>query len=268
MEATKNPLQIPDRSAGFSFDLSGKCALVTGSSQGIGRAIAIGLARAGASVVVNYHSGREAAAEVVSLIIADGGCAIAVQADVGDLTQHRQLIDAAINNFGRLDILVNNAAVTQRETFLEATSSAWDRTMDVNLKGIYFLSQVAARLMVAQGSGKIVNISSVHDARPMAANSIYNITKAALVMLTKSLALELAASGIQVNCVSPGAILTSETRERLEDPAFRAKILEKIPARQIGEPDDVVGAVLLLASPASRYINGATLYVDGGMLLQ
>lgn len=268
MEPTKNPLHAPSPLAEVIFNLSGKSAVVTGSSQGIGRAIAVGLARAGASVVVNYPTDSEAADDVVSQITAGGGRAIAVQADVGNLAHHRQLITAATDNFGRLDILVNNAAVTQREAFLEATSGAWDRTMDVNLKGIYFLSQAAAHLMVAQGSGKIVNISSVHDARPMATNSIYNITKAALAMLTKSLALELAESGIQVNCVSPGAILTSETRERLADPAFRAKILEKIPARQIGEPDDVVGAVLLLASAASGYINGATLYVDGGMLLQ
>ncbi|NQX00969.1 3-oxoacyl-ACP reductase FabG [bacterium] len=268
MEPTKIAPHHSDRPAEVTFNLTGKCAVVTGSSQGIGRAIAFGLARAGAAVVVNYPTDSAAADEVVSQITAEGARAIAVRADVGDLAQHRQLIDAASSHFGRLDILVNNAAVTQRETFLEATPDAWDRTMDVNLKGIYFLSQAAARLMVAQGSGKIVNISSVHDTRPMAANSVYNITKAAVVMLTKSLALELAGSGIQVNCVSPGAILTSETRERLEDPVFRAKILEKIPARQIGEPDDVVAAVLLLASAASGYINGATLTVDGGMLLQ
>lgn len=268
MENVKGPSSISGSPAQPAFSLTGKCALVTGASQGIGRAIALGLARAGAAVVVNYHSGRDAAAEVVSLIQAAGGRAAAVQADVGYNEQHRHLIAAAIDNFGRLDILVNNAAVTQRETFLEATPGAWDRTMEVNLKGIYFLSQAAARLMVAQGSGKIVNISSVHDTRPMAANSIYNITKAALVMLTKSLALELAVSGIQVNCVAPGAILTRETRDRLADPAFRARILDKIPARRVGDPGDVVGAVLLLASTASDYINGATLNVDGGMLLQ
>ena len=250
------------------FDLTDRVAIVTGASRGIGRAIALGLARAGASVVVNYAADRTAAAEVVSQIKAGGGRAVDVQADVGDLAQHERLIGAARDGFGRLDILVNNAAMTRRETFLEATPAAWDRTLAVNLKGVYFLSQAAARLMVAQRSGKIVNISSVHDARPMAANSVYNITKAGLVMLTKSLALELAEQGIQVNCVAPGAILTDETRDRLADPAYRAKVLAKIPARQVGEPNDVVGAVLLLASAASSYINGTTLYVDGGMLLQ
>lgn len=250
------------------FDLTGRAAIVTGASRGIGRAVALGLARAGASVVVNYAANRAAAAEVVSEIVAAGGRAIELQADVGDLSQHGRLIAAALDGLGRIDVLVNNAAMTRREPFLAATDGAWERTMNVNLKGAYFLSQAVARHMVERRSGKIINISSVHDVRPMADNSIYNITKAGLVMLTQSLALELAEKGIQVNCVSPGAILTDETRDRLADPAHRARVLAKIPSRRVGEPEDVVGAVLLLSSAASDYINGATLYVDGGMLLQ
>jgi len=251
------------------FDLTGRVAIVTGASRGIGRALAFGLARAGAAVVVNYHAAnRGAAVDVVGQIKSVGGRAMEVQADVGDLAQHAQLVAAACDGFGRLDILVNNAAVTSRQPFLEATPQAWDETVNVNLKGIYFLAQAAARPMVAQGSGKIINISSVHDVRPMASNSVYNITKAGLAMLTKSLALELAERGIQVNALSPGAILTDETRDRLADPEYRAKVLAKIPARRVGDPEDVVGAVLLLASDASNYVNGSTLYVDGGMLLK
>lgn len=248
--------------------LEGRVAIVTGASRGIGRAIALGLAREGASVVVNYVSNAAAADEVVSAIGAAGGKAVAVPADIKDLAQHERLVAAAVERFGRIDILVNNAAMTHRQPFLDATAGAWDETLGVNLKGVYFLSQAVARLMVPQRSGKIINISSVHDVRPMANNSIYNITKAGLVMLTKSLALELAGQGIQVNCVSPGAILTDENRERLADPAFLAKVLAKIPGGRVGEPDDVVGAVLLLASSSANYINGATLYVDGGMVLQ
>ncbi|MCX6909373.1 MAG: glucose 1-dehydrogenase [Verrucomicrobia bacterium] len=247
--------------------LKGRVAIVTGASRGIGRAIAIGLAREGASVVVNYVFKATAAEEVVSAIRAAGGEAVAAQADVGDLAQHERLVTAARDRFGRIDILVNNAATTHREPFFDATSEVWDETMAVNLKGVYFLSQAVARVMTAQQSGKIVNISSVHDVRAMLNNSIYNITKAGLVMLTKSLALELADKGIQVNCVSPGAILTDDTRPRLADAAYRDKVLAKIPARRVGEPEDVVGAVLLLASAESDYITGTTLYVDGGMLL-
>ncbi|MFZ2641382.1 MAG: glucose 1-dehydrogenase [Verrucomicrobiia bacterium] len=247
--------------------LKGRVAIVTGASRGIGRAIAVGLAREGASVVVNYVSKAAAAEEVVNDIRVDGGNAVAVHTDVGNLAQHEGLVAAALKRFGRIDILVNNAAITHRQPFLDATAGAWDETMSVNLKGVYFLSQAVARVMAEQRSGKIINISSVHDVRAMMNNSVYNITKAGLVMLTKSLALELAEKGIQVNCVSPGAILTDETRDRLADPEHRARVLAKIPSRRVGEPEDVVGAVLLLASPESDYITGTTLYVDGGMLL-
>lgn len=247
--------------------LKGRVAIVTGASRGIGRAIAVGLAREGASVVVNYVSKAVAAEEVVNDIRVDGGNAVAVHTDVGNLAQHEELVAAARKRFGRIDILVNNAAITHRQPFLDATAEAWDETLSVNLKGVYFLSQAVARVMAAQRSGKIINISSVHDVRAMMNNSVYNITKAGLVMLTKSLALELAEKGIQVNCVSPGAILTDETRDRLADPEHRARVLAKIPSRRVGEPEDVVGAVLLLASRESDYITGTTLYVDGGMLL-
>ena len=247
--------------------LKDRVAIVTGASRGIGRALAIGLAREGAAVVVNYVASGKAAGEAVAEIGAAGGRAVAVQADIGDLTHHARLIAAARDHFGRLDILVNNAATTHRQAFLEATPEVWDKTHGVNLRGVYFLAQAAARLMVAQRSGKIINISSVHDVRPMANNSIYTIGKGGLMMLTKSLALELAEHGIQVNSVSPGAILTDENREYLADPAYMARVLAKIPCRRIGTTEDVVGAVVLLASPESDYMNGSTVYVDGGMLL-
>lgn len=248
--------------------LEGRVAMVTGASRGIGRAIAAGLAREGAAIVVNYAAQAAAAEEVVAAIRDAGGRAVAVQADVGDVEQHARLVAAAEQTFGGLDILVNNAATTRREPFLEATPEAWERTLGVNLKAAFFLSQAAARAMAHRHSGKIINISSVHDIRVMRDNSIYNISKAGLVMLTKSLAFELAESGIQVNCVSPGAILTDETRDRLADPAHRARVLAKIPCRRVGEPEDVVGAVAFLASSEADYITGATLYVDGGMVLE
>ncbi len=247
--------------------LAGKTAVVTGASRGIGRAIALALAREGAAVVVNYLSAAAAAAEVVAAIRAAGGRAVEVQGDVKDLTHHSRIVGKAVEHFGALDILVNNAGMARRQPFLEATADAWDEVTGVNLKGVYFLSQATARLMAPRHAGKIVNISSVHDRNPMAANSIYCIAKAGMVMLTKTLALELAGDGIQVNCVSPGAIATDENRERLDDPAYREKILAKIPSRRIGQVEDVTGAVTLLVSSDADYITGATLYVDGGMLL-
>lgn len=246
--------------------LRDRVAIVTGASRGIGRAIALGLAREGASIVVNYVTDLAAAEEVAAEI--GERRAVVVRCDVGDLSQHAVLLAAAREHFGRIDILVNNAALTRRQPFLSATPDAWDDIIGVNLKGVYFLSQAVAREMVVQRCGKIINISSVHDMRAMAGNSIYSIGKSGLAMLTKALAAELAEMGIQVNSVAPGAILTDINRERLADPDHLARVLDKIPSRRIGAPEDVVGAVTLLASAQSDYITGTTLYVDGGMLLQ
>lgn len=247
--------------------LRDKAAIVTGASRGIGRAIAQALAREGASVVVNFVSAGSAAEEVVAAIRKAGGKAVAVRADVKDLSQHERLITSAQEHFGRLDILVNNAGMSRRQAFLEATPDAWDETTGVDLRGVYFLSQAAARRMEAQRSGKIINISSVHDIRPMSGNSIYCIAKAGVAMLTKCIALELAPKGIQVNCVAPGAIETDENRPRLQDPAYYAKVIARIPGGRVGTVEEVTGAVVLLASSDSDYMNGATIYVDGGMAL-
>jgi NAD(P)-dependent dehydrogenase (short-subunit alcohol dehydrogenase family) len=247
--------------------LENKAAVVTGASRGIGRAIALGLAREGARVVVNYVANRAAADEVVCLILEAGGEAVAVQGDVSDRSSHPRVLGAALDSFSRLDILVNNAGMSRRQPFLDVEPEAFDYTLGVNLSGPFFLTQAAGRIMASNRAGKIINISSVHDARPMTLNSAYCVAKSGLVMMTRCAALELAASNVQVNCISPGAILTDENRPRLEDPAYLAKVLDKIPSRRIGSVDDVVGAVLLLASAESDYITGAVLYVDGGMLI-
>lgn len=247
--------------------LEGHVAVVTGASRGIGRAIAVALAGEGARVVVNFVSNKAAAEEVASVIREAGGDALIVQGDVSDRAAHARILDEAIRGFGRLDILVNNAGMSKRQTFLEVDAATFDYTLGVNFTGPYFLTQAAGRAMAAQGHGKIINISSVHDTQPMRLNSAYCAAKSALVMMTKCAALELAPAGVQVNCVSPGAILTDENRPRLEDPAYLAQVLAKIPAGRVGGVDDITGAVLLLASPASAYITGAVLYVDGGMLL-
>ncbi len=249
--------------------LKDQVAIVTGAGKGIGVALAKGLAREGAAVVVNYSRSAAEAKKVADDIGAAGGKAVAVQADVSDLSQHDRLISAALNNFGRLDILINNAGIEYRESFLTTTEEQFDHTLGVNLKGVYFLSQKAAQVMIDAGKGgKIINISSCHDTAPLNMRSAYGVSKGGLKMLTRSLALELATHKINVNAVSPGAILTEMNRESLSKPDVRARLLARIPWDRLGEVEDCVGAVVFLASPESDYVTGATLYVDGGLLLR
>ncbi len=249
--------------------LDNKVAIVTGAGRGIGAALAKGLAREGAAVVVNYNRSAEHAQEVVQEIMAAGGKALAVKADVQNLMEHERLIASALERFGGLDILVNNAGLEYNEPFLSTTEAQFDHTIAVNLKGVYFLSQKTAHEMIKAGKGgRIINISSCHDTVPLNNRSAYAISKGGLAMLTKSLALELAEHRITVNSVSPGAILTDMNRERLSIPEIRARLLARIPLNRLGEVDDCVGAVVFLASAEADYVTGATLYVDGGLLLR
>jgi glucose 1-dehydrogenase len=247
--------------------LKGKVALVTGAGRGIGRAIAVGYAREGAVVVVNYGHSREAAEETVAEILAAGGQAIAIRADIANLDDHEALIAQTVDAFGALHILVNNAGIEINEAVLEARNETWEQTVGVNLKGAYFLSVKAARAMMQAGGGKIVNISSVHDVEPLRNRAIYSISKGGLLMLMKSLALELAEYNIHVNGISPGAILTDMNRKHLSDLPRRERLVGQIPMKRIGDPEDVVGAAVFLASSESNYVTGTTIYVDGGLLL-
>lgn len=243
-------------------------AIITGAGQGIGRALARGLAREGARVVLNFPPQTLYPADLLGEIEAIGGEAIAAEADVSDLSHHGRLISVAVERFGRLDILVNNAAVQVREPFLQASTDAWDATIAVNLRGAYFLSQEAARAMARSGKGKIINISSVHDTVPLKERSAYAISKGGMLLLTKSLALELAEYKINVNAISPGAILTDMNRESLSDTEVRSRLLKTIPLNRIGGAEDLVGAAVFLASSESDYVTGTTIYVDGGLLLR
>jgi len=247
--------------------LKDRVAIVTGASRGIGRAVALGLAREGAAVVVNNSRPNGAAEEVARAIASAGGRAFPLPADIRDLAQHQGLVSAALEQFGRLDILVNNAGVEFREAFLESTPETWEQTLTVNLKAPFFLSQKAAQAMRKTGGGKIINISSVHDWLPLRNRSIYSISKGGLMMLTKSLAFELAEHNIHVTAISPGAILTDMNRESLSRPENLSRVLGTIAVKRLGTAEDIVGAVVFLASPESDYVTGATLYVDGGMLL-
>jgi glucose 1-dehydrogenase len=255
-------------SNGNAMRLKDQAAIVTGAGRGIGAALARGLAREGAAVVVNYSKSAKEAGEVARAIQEAGGKAVAVKADVRHLPDHDALIAAALDSFGRLDILVNNAGIEFREPFLSTTIEQWDLTLGVNLKGPYFLSQKAARAMIRLGKGKIINISSCHDTVPLANRSAYGVSKGGLAMLTRSLALELAGHKINVNAISPGAILTEMNQEGLSRPEVRARLLDRIPWQRLGTVEDCVGAAVFLASSDSDYVTGATVYVDGGLLLR
>ncbi len=248
--------------------LKDQVVIVTGGSRGIGAALAEGMAAEGARVIVNYVQAADAATEVVARIVSCGREAVAIQADVADLDAQTRLISATLERFGRLDVLVNNAAVEFREPFLSTRPDMWDRTIEVNLRAPYFLSQKAAEVMRSSGRGKIINLSSVHDSVPLRGRSAYACSKAGLAMLTKALALELAEYHINVNAVSPGAILTDMNRQHLSVPEVRARLLERIPWNRLGEVQDVVGMTVFLASAESDYVTGAVFYVDGGLLLR
>lgn len=248
--------------------LKNQVAIITGANRGIGRALAKGLAREGARVVVNYPPWVPSAEDVVREIAEAGGQAVAAQVDVKELSEHSRLVSTALEQFGRLDILINNAGVEFREPFLNTTPEIWEATVGVNLKAPYFLSQRAAEVMIRAGRGKIINLSSVHDTVPLPDRSVYAISKGGIAMLTRALALELAEHRINVNAIAPGAILTDLNRESLSVPERRARLLDRIPWNRIGDVEDIVGAAMFLASPESDYVTGATIYVDGGLLLR
>jgi len=248
--------------------LKEQVAIITGANQGIGRALAKGLALEGARIVVNHPPWIPSADDVLQEIVAAGGQAVAVQLDIKETSEHRRLVSAALEQFGRLDILINNAAVEFREPFLTTEPAIWDATMDVNLKAPYFLSKAAAKAMIRTGKGKIINLSSVHDTVPLPNRSVYAISKGGIAMLTRALALELAEHRINVNAIAPGAILTDMNRESLSIPENRARLLDRIPWNRIGGTQDIVGAAAFLASSESDYVTGATIYVDGGLLLR
>jgi NAD(P)-dependent dehydrogenase (short-subunit alcohol dehydrogenase family) len=246
--------------------LHGLVAIVTGASRGIGRAIALAYARAGAAVVINHAPDQDCPQDLLDLISAGGGRAVAVQADVGSPAEHARLVEAALARFGRIDILVNNAAIKGKGPFLDVTESTWEEVMSVNLKGPYFLAQRVALQMVGAGiHGRIINVTSNHETKPLNNSSVYSISKCGLHMLTLSLARELAAHHITVNSLIPGSYVTPMNLDAMTDPARREAAGKWIPLGRMGEPEDMAAAAIFLASPQSDYITGSSLRVDGGI---
>ena len=247
-----------------SFQLSGQTALVTGAARGLGRAIALALADAGADVALGLRVAGTAN-DLVAEIRAMGRRALAVPMDVTDLSQMGPAVDAVVDEFGRLDILVNNAGLGPANPAEAVTEADYDLTMDVNVKGLFFASQAAGRVMIRQGSGRIINLSSQAGFIALPTESVYCLSKAAVSHLTKCLAVEWGRYGLTVNAVAPTFIRTDGTAADLADSVFEADVRERIAGlHRIGEPMDVAGGVVFLASPAASLITGTTLLIDGG----
>lgn len=247
------------------FNLTGKVAIVTGASRGIGKAIAGQLARAGCAVVVASRR-QEALDEVAAEINASGGQALGIAAHNGDKAALRRLVERTIAQFGRLDILVNNAATNPHfGSTLEADDSYWRKTLDVNLLGNVWLTQAAVRAMRENGGGKIINVASIVGLKPGRHQGIYSISKAAIISLTQTLAQELGADNIQVNAIAPGLVQTKFAQALWGNPDLLEQVLAQTPVGRIGQPQDIAGLALLLASSAADFTTGAVFVVDGGL---
>ncbi len=246
---------------------SPRAAVVTGGSLGIGAAIARRLGHDGFAVVIDYHAHREPADAIRQELEAAGGHATVVQADMGQIADIRNLIDTCVKTYGRIDVLVNNAGVEKPTPFLDITEDQWDQQLAVDLKGPFFATQAAAQAMKAQGGGKIINISSIHEEQPMVGNAPYCCAKGGLRMMTRTLAPELAPHHISIVNVGPGAIATPINATTLNDPVKMQALLAEIPLQRIGQPEDIANIVAWLATDQASYITGTTFFVDGGMLV-
>jgi glucose 1-dehydrogenase len=255
--------------------LEGQTALVTGGNSGIGEAICRAMGGAGASVVVNYLERPEDAERVAAGIEAGGGRAVTIEADVRREDDVEQLFGQAIEKFGTVDILVNNAGIQRDAAILDMSLEQWSSVLSVNLTGSFLCARRAAREFVRRGvvpsvscaAGKILFISSVHEAIPWARHANYAASKAGIALLMKSAARELAPRKIRVNSIAPGAVMTPINRQAWERPEAAEQLLDLVPYGRLGEPEDIASVAVWLASDASDYVTGATIFVDGGMML-
>jgi glucose 1-dehydrogenase len=247
--------------------LAGKVAAVTGGDQGIGRAIAERLAQDGADVAICYRKNKKGADEVVAAIAATKRRAAAFQADVGIVADGQRFIAEAVAALGKVDILINNAGLEKRADFWDVTEEDFDAVLNVNLKGMFFVTQAVVRHLRQTGRpGKIINISSVHEELPFPHFASYCASKGGIKMLTRNLAIELAPNKITINSIAPGAIETPINTKLLNDPVKLKELLENIPLGRLGKPEDVAGIASFLASGDSDYVTGTTFFVDGGLL--
>lgn len=245
--------------------LDGKTALVTGASRGIGRAVALALAAAGARVAINYAGNVKAAEEVKAAVEAAGGTAILCQADVADSAAVEAMVAAVVKEFGTIDILVNNAGITRDTLLMRMKDEDFAKVLDTNLKGVFYCTKAVSKLMMKKRAGRIVNMASVVGLVGNAGQTNYAAAKAGVIGFSKSAAKELASRGITVNVVAPGFIGTDMTADLPE--TVKEKALADIPLGKMGEPEDVANAVLFLASDQASYITGQVVNVDGGMVM-
>jgi len=251
----------------LSFDMTGKVALITGGRTGIGRALALAFAQAGADVAIcsrtNEGNGLEAVADEIRKL---GQRAFAIKADVSHKHDVENMVKKTVSELGDIDILINNAGIIVRRSLLETEGDVWDEIMDTNLKGTYLCSQAVGRIILKRKKGSIINIASLAGLRPMPLTAAYGISKAGVIMLTRILARELGSYNVRVNAIAPGTVRTKMTEAWFNDPEFVKPRLPNIPLGRFGEPDDITGAALFLASDAASWITGQTVVVDGGYI--
>jgi glucose 1-dehydrogenase len=249
------------------MSLKGKVAIVTGGNSGIGKAIALGLAKAGASIAIDYVAHPEATDALERDIAALGEMAIGVEADVSRVEELQAMVQATVAKFGRVDIMVNNAGVETRTSVLNTTEAQYDKVLAINLKSAFFGTQIAAKQMVAQGGGgRIINITSVHEDWPMPGNTAYCLAKGGMRMLTRTAGVELAPHGIRVVGVGPGAVATPINLSTMQDPALLAKLNAAIPLGRMAEPEEIANVVVFLAGDGASYLTATTIFADGGIM--
>ena len=251
------------------MNLENKVAIVTGAATGIGRAIATKFVKEGAAVAIDYVGKSDHADALVSALRTIGGKVVAIAADVSDSKQVAMLFEETVKQFGRLDVLVNNAGIEKKMPFVDTPEEEWNKILAVNLTGPFLCSQRAAKHMIAQGNGgRIINISSVHEDLPMPTNGPYCATKGGLRMLMRTIAVELAAHDILVNNIAPGAVDTPMDAELKSDSEEMRTLLAEIPMKRMGKPEEIAEMCAFLASSGASYSTGATFFVDGGMIRQ
>jgi glucose 1-dehydrogenase len=249
------------------MNLKNKVAIVTGGNSGIGKAIVLELARQGANIVIDYVSHPEATEELEKQVHALGDNVIGVKADVSQMSELQNLFAMAVKEFGRVDIMVNNAGIETRTSILDTTEAQYDRVLSINLKSAFFGTQLAAQQMIKQGGGgRIINITSVHEDWPMPGNTAYCLSKGGMRMLTRTAGVELAPHNILVVGVGPGAVATPINSGTMNDPALLKKLDDAIPLGRMAKPEEIASLVAFLASDAASYITATTIFADGGIM--